>query len=95
MTKEEKKLVIEHIIKTGGFEGKTKGSHSIESLIIMGEWNYYWFGEQYCKDMASWLQHIGLNLEIRNDDIKLSDESIVNYFQNVMGLQVAPLVFPD
>lgn len=61
----------------------------------MGEWIYDWYGEKYCKEMARWLQHIGLDLEIRTDDIKLSDESIVNYFQNVMGLQVAPLVFLD
>jgi len=90
MTKEEKKIVVDHINMIGGFHPKSKGSHSIQSLILMNEWNYDWFGEQYCREMAAWLRHIGLELEIRNDDIKLSDECIGNYLQNVMGLQVAP-----
>ena len=92
MTKQEKKVVIDHIIMLGGFNPASKGCHSIESLILMNEWNYDWFGEQYCKEMAAWLKYIGLDLQVRSHDIKLSDESIETYLQNVMGLQVAPPV---
>jgi len=89
MTKEEKKVVIDHLNMIGGFGPKTKGNHSIESLILMGEWIYDWHGEEYCKQMAAWLMSIGLDLEVRTHDIKISDESILNYLQNTMGLQAA------
>ena len=35
---------------------------------------------------ASWLQHIGLEVEVLSDAVKVSDEAIEKYYINVMGL---------
>jgi len=90
MNKEEKKAVAKHISAIGGFGEDTKGYQAMESLIEMGEWSFYWFEKPFCLEMAKWLQRIKLQVQIRDDAVKLSDDALFKYYQNVMGLKVAP-----
>jgi len=90
MTMDEKKEITRHISKAGGFNEKTKGYHAIQSLLIVGEWAFYWYGEEFCLQNARWLQYIGLDVEIRSDCIKVTDKAIENYYVNVMKLIPEP-----
>jgi hypothetical protein len=90
MTREEKKEVTKHISTVGGFNEKTKGYHAVENLLIMGEWSFIWYEKPFCIQNASWLQHIGLDVEIRSDSVKVTDEAIEKYYVNVMGLVPEP-----
>lgn len=86
MTIEEKKEITKHISKIGGFNEKTKGYHAVENLLILGEWSFHWYEKSFCIQNASWLQHIGLDVEVRSDIVKVTDEAIEKYYVNVMGL---------
>ncbi|TDP00276.1 MULTISPECIES: hypothetical protein [unclassified Flavobacterium] len=86
ITKEEKKEITKHISKIGGFNEKTKGYHAVENLLILGEWSFHWYEKSFCIQNASWLQHIGLEVEVLSDAVKVSDEGIEKYYINVMGL---------
>jgi hypothetical protein len=83
---EQKREITIHISKVGGFCKRTKGYHAVQSLLIMGEWSFQWYDESFCIQNAKWLQHIGLDVEIRDDVVKVSDEAIEKYYVNVMGL---------
>jgi len=83
---EEKQEITKHISKIGGFNEKTKGYHAVQNLLILGEWSYVWYEKSFCVQNASWLQHIGLDVEVRSDIVKVSDEAIEKYYRNVMGL---------
>jgi hypothetical protein len=84
--REEKKEITKHISKIGGFNEKTKGYHAVENLLILGEWSFQWYEKSFCIHNASWLQHIGLEVEVLSDAVKVSDEAIEKYYINVMGL---------
>ena len=86
ITREEKKEITKHISKIGGFNEKTKGYHAVENLLILGEWSFHWYEKSFCVQNASWLQHIGLEVEVLSDAVKVSDEAIEKYYINVMGL---------
>jgi hypothetical protein len=84
--REEKKEITKHISKIGGFDEKTKGYHAVENLLILGEWSFHWYEKSFCIRNASWLQHIGLDVEVLSDAVKVSDQAIEKYYINVMGL---------
>lgn len=86
ITREEKKEITRHISKIGGFNEKTKGYHAVENLLILGEWSFHWYEKSFCIQNASWLQHIGLEVEIKSDGVKVSDEAIEKYYIRIMGL---------
>ena len=90
MTRDELKEVAKHVSKVGGFKETTIGFKAVESLLRMGEWSFHWFDKKFCLEMALWLQHIGLDAEIKSDAVKLSDEAIGKYYTNVMGLVLEP-----
>ena len=90
MTIEEKKEITKHISIVGGFNERTKGYHAVQSLLIMGEWSFKWYDESFCVQNARWLQHIGLDVEIRSDVVKVSDEAIEKYYVAIMGLVAEP-----
>ena len=86
MTREEKKEITKYISKIGGFNEKTKGYHAVENLLILGEWSFHWYEKTFCIQNASWLQHIGLEVEVRSDAVKVSDEAIQKYYISIIGL---------
>ncbi len=86
ITREEKKEIARHISKTGGFNEKTKGYHAVENLLILGEWPFYWYGKSFCIENARWLKHIGLDVEVLSDAVRVSDQAVEKYYTNVMGL---------
>lgn len=86
MTREEKKEITKHISKVGGFNEKTKGYHAVESLLIMGEWSFIWYEKSFCIQNASWLKHIGLEVEVLSDAVKVTEQAIEKYYVDVMGL---------
>lgn len=86
MTIEEKREITKHISKVGGFNEKSKGYHAVENLLILGEWSFQWYEKSFCLQNASWLQHIGLDVEVRSDVVKVSDEAIEKYYRDAMGL---------
>ena len=88
MTKEIKIAIAKQISMAGGFGEETKGYKAIESLLRMGEWSFNWFEKQLCIDMAKWLQHIGLEVEVRSGAVKLSDEALSRYYSKVFGASV-------
>lgn len=88
ITRKEKKEITRHISKIGGFNEKTKGYHAVENLLILGEWSFHWYEKSYCIQNASWLQHIGLDVEVLSDAVKVSDQAIEKYYINVMGLAI-------
>lgn len=90
MTIEEKKEITKHISTAGGFNERTKGYHAVQSLLIMGEWSFKWYDESFCIQNARWLQHIGLDVEIRSELVKVTDEAIEKYYVKIMGLTPEP-----
>lgn len=54
--------------------------------MILGEWSFHWYEKYFCIRNASWLQHIGLDVEVLSDAVKVSDQAIEKYYINVMGL---------
>ena len=86
LTREERKEVAIFVSKIGSFQESTIGYKAMESLLNMGEWSFHWFDKKFCLEMAKWLQHIGLEAEIKSDAVKLPDEVIEKYYVNVMNL---------
>ncbi len=82
--REEKKEITKHISKIGGFNEKTKGYHAVENLLILGEWSFHWYEKSFCIQNAGWLQHIGLEVEVRSDAVRVSDGAIEEYYINVI-----------
>ncbi len=86
LTRKERKEVAKYIIEIGGFKETTIRYKAIESLLHMGEWSFHWFDKKFCLEMVNWLEHIGLEAEVKSDAVKLPDEAIENYYVNVINI---------
>lgn len=92
MTGKEKEAVKVHINKTAGWNENSKGFQAIKYLFSKNEWDFWLLLEvQLYKDLAEWLRLIGLKVEIRADRVILTDDAVVAYYENVIGLKAEPL----
>ncbi|MCC9066300.1 hypothetical protein [Flavobacterium piscisymbiosum] len=91
MNSEEKKAVAEHIIKIAGFDNTTKGYQAIKLLFDKNEWDFWMLREpQLHRDLAIWLQNIGLKVLIRADKVLLENDAINEYYKNILGMTPEP-----
>lgn len=91
MNNEEKKAVQEHIIKIAGFDNTTKGYQAIKLLFDKNEWDFWMLREPTLhKDLAIWLQKVGLKVVIRTDKVLLESDAIADYYKNVLGMTPEP-----
>ncbi|MHC0442331.1 hypothetical protein [Flavobacterium sp. 3-210] len=91
MTGKEKEAVKDHINKTAGWNENSKGYQAIKQLFDNNEWYMSMQAEpDLYFGIAQWLRKIGLEVEIRRQEIKLDEDALRKYYINVMGLQTEP-----
>lgn len=91
MNTDEKNAVMDHIIRTAGFDNTTKGYQAIKLLFDRNEWDFWMLREtNLYRELGIWLQKIGLKVTIRTDKAFVDDYDIELYYKNVMGMTPEP-----
>lgn len=91
MTSKEKTAVKEHINKTAGWNENSKGYQAIHKLFDKSAWYLsFEFEPNLYIEIAHWLQKIGLEVEIRSGSVKMDDDALIKYYENVMGIKAQP-----
>jgi hypothetical protein len=86
MTTKEKNAVEEHLLKACGFHSATKQYKLIQLLFKIGELDFVSVDRDDAIDIRKQLWFLHFECAMRWDRIILTDEPIIKYYENVMGL---------
>jgi len=88
MKENVKNAVEEHLLKASGFKETSRGYKLIQGLFKLNELDFKLVKRDDAIEIRKELWFLKFECAMRWDRIVLTDDAIINYYQNVMGMQM-------